>query len=103
MIINGRRWRVRMVSPSHPLLLTPWKTHALGVCDKTTQTIYVDKTLKPRMQKEILCHEIVHAFMFSYGIDLSYKEEEIVAELMSKYGNDIIKVTNAIYDGIELK
>ncbi len=92
-----------MVSPSHPLLLTPWKTHALGVCDKTTQTIYVDKTLKPRKQKEILCHEIVHAFMFSYGIDLSYKEEEIVAELMSKYGDDIIKVTNAIYDRVELK
>ena len=92
-----------MVAPSHPLLLTPWKTHALGVCDKTTQTIYVDKTLKPRKQKEILCHEIVHAFMFSYGIDLSYKEEEIAAELMSKYGDEIITMTNAIYDGIELK
>ena len=42
-----------MVAPSHPLLLTPWKTHALGVCDKTTQTIYVDKTLKPKLKKEI--------------------------------------------------
>jgi hypothetical protein len=36
MIINGVGWRVRMVSPSHPFLITPWKTHALGVCDKTT-------------------------------------------------------------------
>ena len=103
MIINGVRWRVRLVSPAHPLLLTPWKTHALGVCDKVTQTICIDETLSPQLLKEVLCHEIVHAFMFSYMIDLSYSEEELVAELMSKYGEHILEVTNAIYDGIKIK
>lgn len=103
MIINGVRWRVRLVSPAHPLLLTPWKTHALGVCDKITQTICVDKTLSPHLLKEVLCHELVHAFMFSYAIDLSYEEEEIVAEIMSRYGEDIIQKTNAIYNGIKMK
>lgn len=103
MIINGVRWRVRLVSPAHPLLLTPWKTHALGVCDKVTQTICVDKTLSPQLLKEVLCHEIVHAFMYSYMIDLSYSEEELVAELMSQYGEDIIQVSNAIYNGIKMK
>lgn len=103
MIINGVVWRVRLVSPAHPLLLTPWKTHALGVCDKVTQTICVDKTLSPQQLKEVLCHEIVHAFMYSYMIDLSYSEEELVAELMSKYGEDILQVTDAIYNGIRMK
>ena len=103
MIINGVRWRVRLVSPAHPLLLTPWKTHALGVCDKVTQTICVDKTLSPQLLKEVLCHEIVHAFMYSYMIDLSYSEEELVAELMSQYGEDILSETNAIYNGIKMK
>ena len=103
MIINGVRWRVRLVSPAHPLLLTPWKTHALGVCDKVTQTICVDETLSPQLLKEVLCHEIVHAFMFSYMIDLSYSEEELVAELMSQYGEEILEVTNATYDGIKMK
>lgn len=103
MIINGVRWRVRLVSPAHPLLLTPWKTHALGVCDKVTQTICVDKTLSPQLLKEVLCHEIVHAFMFSYMIDLSYSEEELVAELMSQYGEEILETTNIIYDGIRMK
>ena len=41
--------------------------------------------------------------MFSYGVDLSYVEEEIVAELISEYGEDIIKETNAIYNGIKMK
>lgn len=103
MIINGVRWRVRLVSPAHPLLLTPWKTHALGVCDKVTQTICVDETLSPQLLKEVLCHEIVHAFMFSYMIDLSYSEEELVAELMSQYGEEILETTNIIYDGIRMK
>ena len=103
MIINGVRWRVRLVSPAHPLLLTPWKTHALGVCDKVTQTICVDETLSPQLLKEVLCHEIVHAFMFSYMIDLSYSEEELVAELMSQYGEEILETTNIIYYGIRMK
>lgn len=103
MIINGVVWRVRLVSPAHPLLLTPWKTHALGVCDKVTQTICVDKTLSPQLLKEVLFHEIVHAFMYSYMIDLSYSEEELVAELMSQYGEDILSETNAIYNGIKMK
>ena len=103
MIINGVRWRVRLVSPAHPLLLTPWKTHALGVCDKVTQTICIDETLSPQLLKEVLCHEIVHAFMFSYMIDLSYSEEELVAELMSQYGEEILETTNIIYDGIRMK
>lgn len=103
MIINGVRWRVRLVSPAHPLLLTPWKTHALGVCDKVTQTICIDKTLPLHKIKEVLCHELVHAFMFSYAIDLTYDEEEMVAEFMGEYGDDILKETNAIYNGIKMK
>jgi hypothetical protein len=27
------------------MLLTPHQTHALGVCDKTTQTIYVSELI----------------------------------------------------------
>ena len=103
MIINGVRWRVRLVSPAHPMLLTPHKTHALGVCDKVTQTICIDKTLSPQKIKEVLCHEIVHAFMFSYMVDLTYDEEELVAELMTKYGEDILEKTNAVYNGIKMK
>jgi hypothetical protein len=90
MIINGVRWVARLVSPAHPMLLTPWKTHALGVCDKVTQTICIDETLSPQKLKEVLCHEIVHAFMFSYAIDVTYDEEELVAEFVSKYGKNIL-------------
>lgn len=103
MIINGVRWGVRLVAPSHPMLLTPWKTHALGVCDKVTQTIYIDKTLSKQQLKETLCHEIVHATMYSYEIDLTYEEEEMVAELISYYGNEIVHLTKVVWNGIKMK
>ena len=103
MIINGVRWRVHLVSPAHPMLLTPWRTHSLGVCDKNLQTIYIDETLNKKKMQEVLCHEIVHAFMYSYNIDLSYEEEEMVAELITTYGEDIFRKTKAIYNNIRMK
>ena len=103
MIINGIRWIVRLVTPSHPMLLTPRNTHALGACDKATQTIYIDETLKPAQVKQILCHEIVHAIVFSYGYTLSYHEEEDLAEFITKYGEEILHLTHFIYDGIRMK
>lgn len=101
MIINGVRWRVFLVSPAHPMLLTPHMTHALGVCDKVTQSIYIDETLTPSLLKEVVCHELVHAFMFSYKIDLTYNEEEMVAELMASHGESILKKTNAVYKSLK--
>ena len=101
MIINNVRWSVRLVSPAHPLLLTPWRTHAYGVCDKVTQTICVDKTLSPQKLKEVLCHEITHAAMFSYNIELDYETEEILADIISKYGHEIIIITDKIFRDIQ--
>lgn len=103
MIINGLRWSVRLVAPSHPMLLTPWMTHAFGTCDKPTQTIYIDKTLPSRKIKEVLCHEIVHAVVFSYGIILTYQDEEVLAEFITAFGNEIMQLTNVIYNGIGMK
>ena len=98
MIINGVVWRVRLVSPAHPLLLTPWKTHALGVCDKVTKTICVDKTLSPQLLKEVLCHEIVHAFFNesglqdnSFGIDNSWARNEEMVDWIAIQGAKIYK------------
>jgi hypothetical protein len=41
--------------------------------------------------------------MFSYAIDLTYEEEELVAEILSSHGEEIFKWTNTIYNGIKMK
>ena len=101
MIINGVYWSIKLVSPSNPILLTPWETYALGVCDKSTQTIYINKTLNFSAIKDVLYHEFVHAAIFSYQIDLSYEEEELIAKWVGMYGNEIFKNVNAVYSKIK--
>jgi hypothetical protein len=34
----------------------------------------------------VLSHELTHAAMFSYNIDLSYEQEELFADLIATYG-----------------
>ena len=95
--INGIEWRVLMVSPTHPCLSRSDGVEVLGCCDNVDKAIYIDETLNDFYLKKVLCHELTHAAMFSYGIDLSYEQEEIVADLIATYGQEIIHMTNVIF------
>lgn len=51
--------------------------------------------------KKVLCHEIVHAAMFSYNVDLTLEQEELVADLIATYGEEIIDITNQMFKKIK--
>jgi hypothetical protein len=69
--INREAWGVVLVSPSHPALLRENGTYTLGTCDDRAKEIYINDTLDDFMLKKVLCHEIVHAAMFSYNVELT--------------------------------
>ena len=48
--LNGFEWRVFLVSPSHPLLIKPDSSLAIGVCDKETQKIYEPYPIYKRIE-----------------------------------------------------
>ena len=73
------------------------KTFSIGACDRLTQSIYINDTLTSAMLKKVLCHEIVHAAMFSYNIYLDIYEEEVIANVIANYGEEIIKITNSLF------
>jgi hypothetical protein len=99
IIINGERWMARLVSPSHPALMSP-NGPALGCCDDITKTIYISNSIHPSQTKKVLCHELVHAAMFAYDVVLTYEEEELIAEIMSIFGEEIIDLTDVLFDRI---
>lgn len=99
IIINGERWRVRLVPPSDPSLIFP-SGKALGCCSDITKTIYINNTLSPSLLKKVLLHEITHAVLYSYNISIPNYEEEIIADLIATYGNEIVLLSNQIYDNI---
>lgn len=86
-----------MVSPSHPVLQISDNSYALGCCDKLTRKIYINDMLNVYYMKKVLCHEIVHAAMFSYDVVLSYEEEEMIAEIIDTYGEEIIEITEQLF------
>lgn len=99
--INGEEWRVIFVSPLHPDLLMSNGEYTIGTCDDVTKTIYIANSLEQKLTKKVLCHEITHACMFSYDIELDFSQEELLANLIATYGQEIITVTNQIFNRLK--
>ena len=95
--INGKLWRVRLVPPQHPVLYRNGNP-AVGCCDDTTKTIYISNAVSQEFMRKILCHEMVHAAMYSYDVLMSDAVEEIVADMIATYGNEIMTLSNMTYD-----
>lgn len=97
-LINNIYWKLSFVSPDFPLLRRKSGDFSIGACDNLTRTIYLNYNLRGNLLKKVLCHELTHAAMFSYGVNLSLQQEELVADLISTYGEQIIFITNKIFN-----
>lgn len=90
-----------MVSPNHPALYRPDGSWTIGSCVENNKTIYILDNLNLSMLKKVLCHEITHAAMFSYNVFLTLEQEELLADLIATYGQEIIEKTNLIFNRIK--
>ena len=95
--INGKHWRVVLCSVHHPMLIRSDGSLSIGACDDASKTIYLNQNLKGDLLKKVLCHELTHAAMFSYNVELTLEQEEMLAELITTYGEEIIDITNTIF------
>lgn len=101
--INGEEWRIALVSPLDPALRRSDKSYTIGVCDDILKTIFINKELSQEYVEKVLCHELTHAAMFSYNIDLTLEQEEILADLIATYGQEIVHITNLVFKRITEK
>lgn len=98
--INGNDWRILIVSSNHPDLLRPDGSPTLGCCDNDKKTIFIVEGLTDYYFKKVLSHELVHACMYSYNVFLNDYQEEVFADLVSTYGQEIIGLTNSMFKRI---
>lgn len=75
--------------------------YSLGACDDIEKGIFISNSLTKEKTKKVLCHEITHAAMFSYNIDLTIEQEELLADLLATYGQEIIIETNRIFNRLK--
>ena len=66
--INGLDWRIMLTSSNHPQLMRPNGSFTLGCCNNKNKTIYIVEGLNRTYFKKVLCHELVHAFLFESGL-----------------------------------
>lgn len=96
--INGEDWKILLVSSNHPSLVRSDGSVTIGVCDDNKKSIYIVEGLSQFYFKKVLCHELTHACMFSYDIELTLEQEELLADLVATYGQEIIHMTNLIFN-----
>lgn len=101
--INGEYWRVILVPPDHPVLRRSQGGYTLGVCDDNEKAIFIHNNLPPDLFKKVLYHELTHAAMFSYNVVMTIQQEEVVADLIATYGQEIIDITNIVFSHIKRK
>ena len=101
--INGKTWFIKFIDPSSFIFRMPNNKFTIGVCDNRTKTIYLSNKLRGSLLKKVLCHELVHAAMFSYNIELDLEQEELLANLIATYGEEIIQKTNEIFGRLYIK
>lgn len=95
--INGIGWIVKFIHPWDDMLIREDGVRTLGMCDSDTKTIYLAENLEGSMLKKVICHELVHAAMFSYNVYLSLEQEEIIADIIATYGEEIVNITNKVF------
>ena len=99
--MNRVIWRVRIVPPTYPILLMNYDRFTLGCCDNATKTIYIADGLSEVKFLKVLAHEITHAAMFSYNVLLTEDQEELLADIISTYGYEIVSITNKVFKKIK--
>lgn len=100
-LINGIYWKLSYVPANFPLLQRLNGDYTIGACDNLTKTIYINENIQGKLLKKVLCHQITHAAMFSYNVNLSIEQEELVADLISTYGEEIVYITNKIFSKLQ--
>ena len=101
IIINGISWKIEFVHPLDAVLKYEDGTFTLGMCDRSNNTIYLAENLEGSMLRKVLCHELVHAAMFSYNVYLSLEQEEVIADIIATYGEEIINITNKVFKKLQ--
>lgn len=100
LIVNSIVWNILFVPSNSNNLLRSDGTITLGVTDRNVNCVFLSNALKGELLYKVLCHELCHVYVFSYGIYISIEEEERLAEFISSFGKSIIHDTDYLLNKI---
>ena len=96
VVINNIKWKIKFKPASSGELRRNNGSYTIGMTDNKTKTIYLSNDLHGSLLYNVLCHEMVHAFCFSYSIYFEVEEEERLADFIATYGRMLFNKTDEI-------
>lgn len=104
--IHGLEWAVNFVPYEHERLEMDG-VQCMGVTYFSDLEIYINQELDKTVMRQTVIHELVHAFMFSYGIHVEHNNKEIadecVCDFCGAHLGKIYKFTRKILKARELE
>ncbi|MCM1060939.1 MAG: hypothetical protein NC452_11700 [Eubacterium sp.] len=87
------------MSPEHKKLELE-DVQCMGVTYFSELQIYIDKNLSMELMRQTVIHELIHAFLFSYGIHVecgnSKDTEEAFCDFCGAHFDNLQKIVNKI-------
>lgn len=94
--VNNQIWHLEFVKPNSIELMRSDGSITIGMTDNNTKTVYINNRLNDYMTDKCIAHELCHVFCFSHNIYMSLQEEEYLADWVSRYGRDLIRILDDI-------
>ena len=98
--MNNRTWFIEVAEADSDKLRRSDGSTTVGMCDGGRNTIYISELLRGEFLRKVLRHEITHAAMFSYGVDLDIETEEVFCDLLATYAPEIIATTATVFKAL---
>lgn len=101
--INGIWWSIVFLPQESHEFMRSDGSYTVGVTDFGQRKVFLSELLHGDFLRKVLCHEIVHCFCFSYDIQIPIETEEMIADFVATYGQDVINLTMNILDDITIQ
>lgn len=96
-LIGSLKWRIREVPTNdHSLIVN--NVPCYGACHHSINMIFLDETLQLERKKQTLRHELAHAFIGSFLLELRETyTEEMLCEFVAIYSEGINKIVEEYF------
>lgn len=98
--VNGIDWKIKLVNCNSEFLRRSDGVITLGVTDCNVFTVYLCNELRSGLLYNVLCHEMCHVFVFSFGYYMSIEEEERLAQFIANFGRQIVNGTDYLIENL---
>ena len=96
--INADTWKIEALDGEDEKLHPKTDAYNLGLTEYCTNTISIRKGMTASVTRSTVIHELVHAFIFSYGYHV--KGEEPMCDFFGSQGDTIMELTEQIMKGV---